>query len=140
VSAPDLTMARSTMRRRMTDRVRVDRDVEGTGDDITDPETGNVTVPLSDSSRVYEGPAMVTERAMIGQVVVQGSVDETRQRYQVSIPFESPPILIGDLVTVLAAADPHLVAKPLRVTQVAYGTHVARRRLTCELSTPALRT
>ena len=136
----DLGPARRRIEERMTDRCVITRDVEGTADDVFDEETGNLTPPVNDASTIYDGVALFTRLDNLAQGVVLGSVDEARDRYQVSIPFTATAVPLGSVVIATATHDPRLLAKRFVVKSVAVGTHVARQRMTVELATPGPRT
>lgn len=82
---------------------------------------------------VYTGPCRVlalTSRS--ARPVVVGEAQETRHRYQVSLLWDAAQVEIGDLVAVTGSVDPGLVGKPLRVTDIQYGSEQWQRDLLCD--------
>lgn len=89
---------------------------------------GTVTPPAA--TPVYEGQCRVVPRAT-DQGVHRTSGDDvvTPRRYEVSLTYDAPTILLGDTVTVTAAADAGLVGVSVRVIDVSYSSEQWQRML-----------
>lgn len=112
------------------------------GSPVTDPDTGEVTTPMV---QMYPDPAWPEEHPWrAGPCKVQtyepqetvleiGTAVMTRQRYQVQIPAESYPAMLGDVIEITAAAlDQQLVGRRYRVVALLHKTMATAYRLGVE--------
>lgn len=97
------------------------------GDPVTDPDTGEVTVPLVPE---YEGRCKVqTWEAQESNPEAGGAV-QTVQRYAVHIPVGAYAPSIGDVVELgTAALDPNLAGRRYRVVALLHKTLATAYRL-----------
>lgn len=109
----------------------------GTGDGSLD-EYGNWTPPAS--TTIYDNPetpgagapCRVQAMPSDNRTVVIGEDVVTLHRYRVGIEATAAQVLVDDVLTVTASADPRLVRRPLIVRAVNYDTFLTRRLLLCE--------
>lgn len=80
---------------------------------------------------IYTGVCRVVPLAQ-EQIALVGETQETHRRYQVGIRYDAPEILLGDLVDITMSGDAGLVAKKLRVTDVAYASEQWQRDMICD--------
>lgn len=120
--------ARALLEAAMVDTCRLERP-QGGGS--YDPNTGDITP--TDPVTIYEGRCMTG--APIGAVTetLRAGVEEYADRYPISIPADAGPPEVGDHVHYLTSTDGQLAGQHLRVVEVIYGTHTARRRMLCVL-------
>jgi hypothetical protein len=117
----------------LTDTAVITRDIEGTGDDVFDENTGQYTTPDGDTTSVYEGPALVT--AMSGTDTDPdgaGGVAWYPQRYRARIDAATDAVRIGDRFRVTDSDDPHLAGREFLVVDVLDAGHQITQRLTLE--------
>lgn len=71
---------------------------------------------------VYEGPCRAYPFNPVGgeKRVVSGERQTTQRGYRVQIKFDTPTIVIGDIVEITDAADAGMVGVKLRVSDVKY--------------------
>lgn len=86
----------------------------------------------ADGDTIYSGPCRILMRPRAQNPAdLAGQITTTRS-YQVSIEWDAATIHVNDVVTVDTASDPRLAGKPLRVTDVQYGSNQWQRDLFCE--------
>lgn len=97
-----------------------------------DPVTGGYLHPPA--VLVYDGPIVLGDQTSGNQggQQTQGAVSATRQRWQLKIPFGSPEIHVGDVVTMTASRDADLVGRRFVVRDIGGGSFKVLRRLSCE--------
>jgi hypothetical protein len=95
------------------------------GPPVFDPQTGDLTPVVP--TLVYAGPCLLTPVGDRVTVEVRGGEDESSTRFQLSVPLDAPEVLVGDEVTITSDPDPRAVDRSLWVSQVLYGSGVARR-------------
>jgi hypothetical protein len=104
----------------------------GGGEQVFDPATGQyVTTP---GELLYSGPCRVKPQNTADRVVESGGQAVSLWPFLVSVPVSDVSYQVDDLVTVTASAlDATLAGRVLRVRQVAVGSHLTSRRLSCEV-------
>lgn len=115
----DLGTARALVQRHLTDRCRVERDVEGKHDDVLNLVSLALVAPSPDTLVIWEGPCLVRPQ-MVGQTV-EGARVIQRGGYHVRLPHDATRILRGDRLVVTESADADLVGRALVVTAHAQG-------------------
>lgn len=103
-----------------------------TGQPVTDPSTGAVTVPPGDV--VYAGPCRVRPATGPGgdsAVRDAGAVQLLVFDYLVSVPYAVAGVRERHRVTIDASPDPALVGAEVEVQHVDRGEHLTARRLQC---------
>jgi hypothetical protein len=80
---------------------------------------------------VYAGVCRVRPAAG-DRVIAIGEGTVTLRLFDVTLPWDATGIEVGQLVTIDASSDPHMVDRELRVADVQGGTDTAYRRLVCE--------
>lgn len=82
---------------------------------------------------LWSGPCRVQPQSRSGAQVVDAAGEQvTLSGYQVTVPISAGQVVVDDLVLITASADPQLVGRTLRVTDVSYGDLQAERHLDCE--------
>ncbi|MBB4702242.1 DUF6093 family protein [Sphaerisporangium siamense] len=111
-----------------TGRCRITRHTGSTGNLDTDL----VWHPGMTRITLYTGPCHIAPPVPVGYQAV-GERRTGTTDYQVAIGWDAPEILDGDDVEILAAEDPELVGRRLRVTSAVGdgGTQQWERLLTC---------
>jgi hypothetical protein len=107
----------------MTDRCTISRSA---GRGVYNPETN--THDPAGTAPVWSGRCRVAS-SVAGQDVTVGALHEVLGRYIVHIPYDTPTVQPGDVVTVTESADPQLLGQRLTVESVPMSTVHARRRL-----------
>lgn len=105
--------------------------VFSTGEQITDPNTGEVTRA---QTVVYTGPCKVRPAAT-GLTALSddiGGGELFRFDYRVSLPFEVDTVFEGHRLTITSSPDPALLGITLEVQRVDRGDSVTARRLICQ--------
>jgi hypothetical protein len=97
------------------------------GPPVFDPVTGDLTPGVP--TLIYAGPCLLTPVGDRVTVEVRGGEDESSTRFQLSVPLSAPAVLVGDEVTITADPDAQAIDRSLWVSQVLYGSGVARRRM-----------
>lgn len=122
-----------TMRgRRAAERLMVDRcDISrpGSGTPVTDPETGEVTVPRE---AVYTGRCRVQTRRPYPSNPEAGEHAWTTVVLEVHLPVSATGIRVGDTVTVTDSFDPGNVGRTFRVRSDDRKTYQTALRLLVE--------
>lgn len=119
---------RAVMSLGLVDEGEVTRD---TGEWIIDPDT-LISVPAPPLV-LYEGPGNCQPMIGLNERMVQtGGETRTVNRYVCSIRWTATEILIGDIYTVTASADPMLDGRSLVIRDVIGDTFQSRRVLICE--------
>ena len=115
----------------MRDGCRIQRDEEGTGDDIWDDVTGTYTDPVNDLSLVYEGKCMFSS-INIGAITVYGGDEQQSSDWQLGVPKdECPALLPNDVVTIVSVhedGDQELIEAVFKVDDELSGTYAVTRR------------
>lgn len=102
----------------------------GSGEPVFNAATKLHTDPAT--TALYTGKCRVRPPTTQANSVEAGDAQVGLQRYTVSVPMSVTGVRRDDVVTVTASQDADLVTRRLRVVQVAAGTQVTARRLTCE--------
>jgi len=84
------------------------------------------------TTTIYTGVCRVVALPTNERIRVAGEAQETHRRYQVGVRYDCTTLLIDDLVDITVAVDAGLVAKKLRVTDIAYGSEQWQRNLVCD--------
>lgn len=97
---------------------------------------------LDDGTLVYSGKCAIRDQstANVGGQGQQGMAPATLRRWLVKIPFASPEVKVGDVVTVTAARDLTLPGQRFVVKDVGGGTFRVSRALVVEQWDPGDRT
>ncbi|MFJ7422740.1 DUF6093 family protein [Streptomyces uncialis] len=114
-------------RKILTDKVRIFRP----GDPVFDPETG-LMAPGPDMV-IYEGRgAIVPEDGTGVSVRLEGAPhpDDTASRYLMLTPLAAPLSSRGDAVKLVESADPAMLGRTWRATDLAEGSTIAVVRRT----------
>lgn len=117
--------------RRIAASLMLDTCTIGTlGDPVTDPNTGEVTVPLVP---LYTGSCKVQTYEAQESNPEAGGATMTVQRYAVHVPVGSYAPEVGHVVEIAAAAlDPNLTGRRYRVVALLHKTLATAYRLGCE--------
>lgn len=100
---------------------------EREGDPVTDPNTGEATVPVG--ALVYAGRCHI--RPGGGSPVVVEGGEAFSYDFQVSLPATVSGATGGQLLTVTGSPDPDLIGRVLEVQEVDRGDYRTARRLQC---------
>lgn len=112
----------------MLDECVITRDIEGTGDDIWDPDTGTYVPPPADIESVYSGPCMISNHGG-GADQEQGGQYLRESPYMVTLPLDAPQLIKKDkLVVTLSHRDPDLLGKEFSIDEPLYSTYAVSRR------------
>jgi hypothetical protein len=99
------------------------------GAPVTDPSTGAVTRPQSNSHSTVCRVRPATMRDYHSQA---GGEELFASNYVIAIPFEaSPAPQVKQHFVIDTSPDPALVGLELQIRQIAYGDHVTARRMLC---------
>lgn len=126
MTGEDIALARADMEAEMLDTVNVWRPTGAfTFDDVT-----LVQVPVWDA--VAENvPAIVVAQSLNSAPNVQGDETQFTRQYVITLPVDVEPE-VGDLVEVIACADPRTEGTVLTVRDVRGGSLSISRRLQCQ--------
>lgn len=74
-------------------------------------------------TNVYEGPCRAYPYTPVGgqKRVISGERQTTQRGYRIQIRFDTPTIIIGDIVEITDAADADMIGLKFRVADVKYG-------------------
>ena len=81
---------------------------------------------------VYSGPARLRTPSGVEREVLFGESQVTSTRFAVTIPHDSPQILIDDVVAITASDDPHIANRSFRVVLVPSASYLIYRELGVE--------
>lgn len=101
-----------------------------------DPVTND---DVATATTIYQGRCRIQDVQPFGGARVQqfGGRPVTTSGYFAVLPADAAQVRIEDTVTITASADPQLVGRSMRVTEVLVDTFHAHRRLLLEdMSTP----
>lgn len=101
----------------------------GSGDGTEDPD-GTWHPPAS--TTVYTGPCRITAPSP-SSVIVVGEQQTAVASYEVTIEWDAAEVFEHDVVTLLAAPDPGIDGKQLRVSDIRYATERFERVLRCQI-------
>jgi hypothetical protein len=125
-----VTRARSRAADRiLTDRCRITRDAQGTGDDTLNPTT--LELVTVGTEPVYDGPCLLGAARPV-RLTDQGDQPWTEADTTVRVSADCPTVLPGDLITVLTGdhAGVQLVAVGTHPATIQVTTRIAARRRT----------
>lgn len=150
-----MTTAREAVEALMDDACIVTFDVEGTGDDVTDPDTGVVGKPGGDSSNIYDHTTLghlgrsladadgtggkckvkIASETDIARLALEGGAQTPQAFYVLGLPWDAPEIPTGAVALMASARrDPLLVDKVLRIrAEASVGTFAVSRKYLCEV-------
>jgi hypothetical protein len=97
---------------------------------VFDPATGTYT--STDGDVVYEGKCRLRPPSTVATVVVVGEQPVSLRSFDLTLPWETTGVAVGQQVTMLASGDPHLVGRIFRVVDVLGGTQTVQRRCRVE--------
>jgi hypothetical protein len=141
----------------MTSACRIEYDAEGSGDDETDLETGQVFRPLDDSALIYDqnslgdGGRSLAHPSGLGGLCYIGPVQATRSvglqiaggarlttaPYEIMIPLDGPDVEVGAVIECthsdFPTSDPALAGQQFTVRQVQTGSLQPARVLITEM-------
>lgn len=92
--------------------------------------TGLYDVP--DPVSVYEGVCRIRPDTGTPTVTRAGDTPTTVTTYVVTVPDDSGPFEIGDVVSITVSDDPNIANRSFRVTDVPAGSWQIDQRLRCE--------
>lgn len=131
--AVDLTRARLLAADKLmpeTEQCTITRDA-GTSDDTFDIFTGITTSGTPQT--IYTGRCGLRFQPVPSKAQdYDGAAPAVQQRPEVRIPFDSPEVRRGDMVTVTASQDATLIGRRLAVADATGGSLRASRLLLCE--------
>jgi hypothetical protein len=102
-----------------------------TGEQVTDPQTGEVT---TGQHVIWAGPCRVRPASGPGGTSATPDVGGAQVftfDYLVSVPFDVATVIEGHRLTITDSPDPALAAITLEVRHVDRGDHITARRLVC---------
>jgi hypothetical protein len=102
--------------------------VFASGEDITDPQTGEVTHARE---TVWFGPCRVRPAGTQGSDVTAGGAELRRYDFVVSLPFAVTDVIKGHRLTITDSPDAALAGRTFEVQDVAAGDTITARRLGC---------
>jgi len=127
MAAGDVGYARKRMEEGMVDTCQAVRPSVGVPE--FDPVTGDIDP--DDPATIYVGKCQVN--GLGTSTRMRGGETEYATLAQLSIPWDAPQLLVGDLVTVTTSVnDEGLGGIELTVIGLGRGTRIARQRVTCE--------
>lgn len=80
--------------------------------------TGTGTYDATTDAPVYSGPCRVGIAAALGSDAEAGGEAFRLLVYKIRLPWDTEGITVGQVATITASNDPHLVDRELRVTDV----------------------
>ena len=104
----------------------------GTGEPVTDPDTGAVTYPAGEV--VYSGKCRIKPGGVRSQMTEAGGAEMFSYDLEVSLPFGAPgsaDVREGMPLTIDASPDSAAVGMNVEIQQVARGEQLTARRLMC---------
>lgn len=127
----DLGRRRISAQRRLSDRCRITRDVEGYGDDTLNPTTLALEAPELDEALVFDGPCSISGE--VGRSEIRGGAEIHVDAWLVRVPADAVRIAKGDRVEVMDCdADADLVGRSFTVVRSLGGSRTVLRRLIAE--------
>jgi hypothetical protein len=112
----------------MPDTVTVSRPTTSGG--AVDP--AGTFVPAT-ATAIYSGAARLRPAASTREATsIFGDGVITETRYVLTVPYDTPVVLVGDVVTVSASDDPSIDLRAFRVTRRPAGSWLIDRRLGVE--------
>lgn len=94
----------------MTDSVVIVEDIEGSTDDVFDPNTGLYTPPNPDTLPLYQGQAFITPLNVFPSQDQEGGATTLSTDFEVHIPLETSKIPVDSQVLVTSSMrNPNLV-------------------------------
>jgi hypothetical protein len=96
-------------------------------DPVFNPSTGYSD---ADGDEVYDGPCRL--RPSSGSTVDAGGAVLTLHRYDLTVPWDTTGLTVGQVVTITDSNDPSLVGRTYRIVDVQGGTDTPHRRAVVE--------
>jgi hypothetical protein len=118
----------------VAESVTITRDPEGVFDDVLDEVTGALTPPVSDSTTIYTGGALIAPMTIRSEPHLEGGAGLYPHGFICRLPVTAPVIRIGDRVTVTASPNPSMVG----AVYIGDGTPGSGRSVTRKMSIRSL--
>jgi hypothetical protein len=119
----------------MCDTCTIYFDLEGTGDDDLDPDTGQLDPPVDDSNAIYSGRCLIVPTGIGTQEGAEGAPTRVPglRTVKAYIPKNAPEVPVHSVLVVShSVRDPYLAGRPMRVLGVEYSSFAVARTLQIE--------